>query len=114
SFFQSSRNFKTRSQKYPFLAPDRWRSYGRVYRATMPGHLSAPAAWTDGPTTLEILIRDGQMSIRQDAVVLGTSQLSESLDGLTRQAGSLAEMKWGSGIYGPHGGVSLTGRLLSP
>ena len=42
--------------KYPFLSPDKWKSYGKVYRATMPGHLSSTTRWTDGPTTLEFVV----------------------------------------------------------
>ena len=65
--------------KYPFLTPDKWRSYGKVYRATMPGHLSASTKWTDGPTKLEFIIREREMSIRQDGDLLATSPLTGSL-----------------------------------
>ena len=26
------------AEQFPFLAPDKWKSYGSVYRMTMPGH----------------------------------------------------------------------------
>ena len=35
------------AQKFPFLAPDNWESYGKVYRVTMPGHLGAATHWTE-------------------------------------------------------------------
>lgn len=105
--------FEWNPEKYPFLAPDKWKSYGKVYRATMPGHLSASTKWTEGPTKLEFVIREGEMSIRQDGVVLTTSRLTGSLAERVSKVGSLT-VKWGSGIYGPHRCVSLRGALAKP
>jgi hypothetical protein len=101
-------------EQYPFLAPDRWKSYGKVYRTTMPGHLSASTNWTDGPTTLEFTIQQRQMSIRQDGVLLATSPLTRSLAEQTVNEGSLKNVEWGSGVYGPHGCVSLKGAISNP
>ena len=101
--------FEWEPEKYLFLAPDKWKSYGKVYRATMPGHLSASTKWTDSPTKLEFIIREREMSIRQDGVLLATSPLTGSLAEQTGKAGSLKDVKWGSGIYGPHRCVSLEG-----
>jgi hypothetical protein len=100
--------------RYPFLAPDKWKSYGKVYRATMPGHLSASTKWSDGPTRLEFVIREREISIHQDGVLLATSPLTGTLAAQTRKAGSFKNIKWGSGIYGPHGGVSLKGVIANP
>lgn len=100
--------------RYPFLEPDRWKSYGRVYRVTMPGHLSAPIRWTAGPTTLEFLIDDRQISIRQDGRVLGNSPLTGSLARLAGKAKRLEKVDWGTGIFGPHRCVSLHGEVIAP
>lgn len=97
--------------RYPFLAPDRWKSYGKVYRLTIPGHLSASTRWTDGPTTLEFTIDDRQIAIRQDGHVLATGQLSRSLASLASKATKLANVTWGSGIFGSHGCKSLKGAV---
>ena len=100
--------------RYPFLAPEKWKSYGKVYRATMPGHLSAPTRWTNGPTKLEFTIREREISIRQDGALLASSSLTGSVAEQTRKAGSLTDVKWGSGIYGPSEGVSLKGVITNP
>ncbi len=98
-------------ERYPFLAPDKWKSYGKVYRATMPGHLSAPTQWTDGPTKLEFIIDDRQMVIRQDGTDLATSPLTKSLARQVSNAGTLTNLTWGSGTYGPGSCVSLKGAV---
>ena len=106
--------FQWDPEKYPFLTPDKWQSYGMVYRATIPGHLSASTKWTDGPTKLEFIIGGREMSIHQDGVLLATTPLTGSLAELTRKAGSLTDVRWGSGIYGPQRDVSLKGAITSP
>ena len=106
--------YEWKPDKYSFLTPDKWKSYGKVYRATMPGHLSASTKWTEGPTSLEFLIGDGKMSIRQDNVVLATSPLTGRLAARIGKAGSLKDIKWGSGIYGPHRCVSIRGVISKP
>ena len=98
-------------KKYPFLAPEKWKSYGMVYRATMSGHLSASTRWTDGPTRLEFVIREREMAILQDGVLLAKRPLSGSLGELGSKAKSLANVRWGAGIYGPHRCVSLEGTV---
>lgn len=106
--------YEWKPAKYPFLASDKWKSYGKVYRATMPGHLSASAKWTNGPTTLKFTIRDGRMSIHQDGAVLGTTRLTGSLADKVGKFGKLTDIKWGTGIHGSHACVSLTGAVSGP
>ena len=101
--------FEWDAEKHPFLAPDKWTSYGKVYRANMPGHLSASTKWTDGPTKLEFVIGERKMSIWQDGVLLATSSLIGALAEQTDKAGSLNDVTWGSGIYGPSGCAALEG-----
>ena len=102
---------KWKPQEFPFLAPEKWKSYGKVYRVTMPGHLAAATAWTDGPTTIEFIIRGPEVVIRQD----GQRRASTTLTGaLAEQLNKLKELKnvtWGDGIYGRFGGVSIEGNI---
>jgi hypothetical protein len=98
-------------EQNPFLAPDKWKSYGTVYRLTMPGHLSATTKWTDGPTTLEFTIRDASIKILQDGHPLATATVTGPL---AEQLGSLKKLKpvkWGTSIYGKYGGKSIQGTL---
>ena len=106
--------FEWDPEPYPFLGPDKWKSYGNVYRATMTGHLTAATKWTDGPTTLEFTIRRGEMSIRQDGVLLATGSLTGSLAELTTKAHQFEDVNWGSGIYGPSRCDALEGDVDVP
>jgi len=67
------------ANKFPFLAPEKWKSYGSVYRLTMPGHLGAAIKWTDGPTKLEFTIRGSKVSIAQDGEKLAAVTLTGPL-----------------------------------
>ena len=97
--------------KFPFLAPNKWRSYGAVYRLTAAGHLGAPLRWTEGPTTIEFTIRGAQFSISQDGRLLAETsvagELAEQLAGLQ----GIAKPRWGEGIYGPFGGAAIQGAI---
>lgn len=100
-------------ERYPFLAPDRWKSYGAVYRVTTPGHLGAATAWTDGPTTFELSIQGRRMTIAQDGERLATADvagpLGDKLPGLAR----LKPIRWGDGLYGRFSGVTLEGDVAA-
>ena len=101
-------------KKYPFLAPEKWKSYGNVYRATMSGHLAAPTRWTDSPTMIEFIIHGSEIVIQQDGKRLATTTLTGSLE---KQVGNVTAMKnvnWGDGIYGPFGGKSISGTISRP
>lgn len=93
----------------PFLAPEKWKSYGAVYRVAMPGHLGAATAWTDGPTTLALTIRGNRMSIAQDGKPLATTTVTDRLGDMLRGLGKLKPVRWGEGIYGRFNGVALKG-----
>ena len=101
-------------QPYPFLAPEKWKSYGNVYRATIPGHLAAPTRWTNGATKIEFRIDASQMQIIQDGEPIGSTTISSSfaqrLKGLTQ----LKKVNWGDGIYGRFGGRSIEGTINTP
>ena len=95
--------------KFPFLAHDRWKSYGSVYRLTMPGHLSATTKWTDGPTTFEFVISENELSISQDGQQIAVTKVTETLTKHVESVTDLTDVKWGQGIYGAFGGDTIKG-----
>jgi hypothetical protein len=103
--------FKWDPKPYPFLAPEKWKSYGKVYRATIPGHLAATTKWTDGATKLEFIIHGRELAIHQDGEPLATATLNGPLAAQLDKVKSLEKTQWGNGIYGRFGGTSLKGTL---
>ena len=98
-------------EQNPFLAPDKWKSYGTVYRLTMPGHLSATTNWTDGPTTLEFTIHGSTIEIKQDGQPLATATITGPLAEQLRSLSKLKPAKWGTGIYGKFRGQAINGSV---
>ena len=98
-----------RADEFPFLAPEKWKSYGKVYRLTMPGQLSASAKWTDGLTHLEFTLAGNQMAIHQDGTLLGETALGEVLADKIAAAAEFKDVRWGQGLFGLHGCESLKG-----
>ncbi len=102
------------AEKFPFLAPDKWKSYGTVYRMTMPGHLGAVTKWTEGPTQLQFTIRGAEITIAQDgeklAGVTVAGRIGEQLEALA----GLESIRWGTGIYGPFAGPTIEGAVNTP
>jgi len=97
------------AKKYPFLAPDKWKSYGTVHRMTMPGHLGATTKWTDGPTVVEFTIRGSEITIAQDGKRLASTTLTGPLAEQLRAVSGLKNVKWGDGIYGRFSGKAIDG-----
>ena len=103
--------FKWEPEKFPFLAPNKWKSYGKVYQLTMAGHLSAPTKWTEGPTTIEFMLNGSELAVLQDGKRLASTQLTGSLAQDLGKIKSFKNIKWGKGIYGPFGGTSMKGKI---
>jgi len=99
--------------KFPFLAPEKWRSYGTVYRLTTPGHLGASTIWTAGPTTFELTLRDKSMSISQDGQKLAETTVTGPLAERLQTVSQLKPVRWGDGIYGRFSGPRLDGMVRS-
>jgi hypothetical protein len=97
------------AEQFPFLAPDKWKSYGAVHRLTMPGHLSASTTWTTGPTTFEFTLRGAVLAISQDGTLLAETSVPSPLAERLRQVTGLAEVRWGEGIHGTFSGPALQG-----
>lgn len=99
-------------EKFSFLAPDKWKSYGSVYRISMPGHLGAVTKWTDGTTTLQFSIVGNVVTISQDGAEIAsttiTGDLASQLGGVT----GLRDPKWGEGIYGKFAGPAVSGKIV--
>ncbi len=87
----------------PWLAPEKWKSYGKIYRVTAHGHLSVIAKWTDGPTTFEFSFDNDRMVIAQDGEKTGEAEIPK------QWKTSLESLKvvTGDGLYGPFRGRSL-------
>ena len=102
---------KWKPEAFPFLAPEKWKAYGKVYRVTMPGHLAASTKWTDGPTTIEFIIRGLEVAIQQDGKPLATTTLTGALAEQLGKVAGLKNVKWGQGIYGRFGGTSIKGKI---
>ncbi len=99
--------------KFPFLVPEKWKSYGSVYRLTTPGHLGASTAWTAGPTTFELTLRGKSMSISQDGQKLAETVVTGPLAERLRAVSQLKPIRWGEGIYGRFTGPKLDGIVRS-
>lgn len=94
-------------EKFPFLTPDLWKSYGAVYRVTIPGHLSGSLRWTDGPTTLIFELQQDKLTIWQDGSAIASQGVDGALADLLRMPPRLEAVSWGRGVYGDYGGRSL-------
>jgi hypothetical protein len=88
------------AEAHAFLAPDKWQSYGRVYRLSAPGHLSVPTRWTDGPTGLTFTIDAEQLVVEQDGEILGRQDLAGD-DSRKWSSLSFRDIVWGRGLFGP-------------
>ncbi|MSR60813.1 MAG: hypothetical protein EXS05_24760 [Planctomycetaceae bacterium] len=100
-------------ERYPFLAEDKWKSYGSVSRLTLPGHLGANTAWTAGPTTFQLTIRNKTMSISEDGKQLAETVVTGPLAERLRSVSQLKPVRWGEGIYGRFTGPKLDGSVKS-
>ena len=104
---------KWEPDKYPFLAPEKWKSYGAVHQLSAPGHLGAVTKWTSGPTTLEFTVGKDEIRITQDGQTLASAPLTETLQEQINSAGISPDVNWGDGIYGQFSGPAISGRVTS-
>ncbi|MCK5805525.1 MAG: hypothetical protein KAI66_22020 [Lentisphaeria bacterium] len=93
----------------PFLAPDKWKSYGTVHRMVMPGQLSAVTKWTNRPIQIEFVVNGAEITIVQDGKQLAQTTLSGALGESLKTMTKLDKISWGSGIYGPFNGLTIKG-----
>ncbi|MFH1743810.1 MAG: hypothetical protein ABIH23_32800 [bacterium] len=97
--------------KFDFIASDKWKEYGAVIQLDIPGHLSAPLAWTEGLTELRFIVSDSDMRIEQDGHVIARTELGNSLSKVSASAAEFGDVVWGHGIYGAFSGSALHGEI---
>ncbi len=95
--------------KFPFLAPEKWKSYGAVHQLTMSGHLGAAVKWSDGPTEIEFIINNDEVSISQDGKVIAETTITGPIAKQLNKTSKLVKIKWGEGIYGQFNGDTIEG-----
>lgn len=98
-------------KRAPFLAPEKWKSYGSVFRLSMPGHASGVAKWTDGPTRFEFRITGDSMTIRQDGRQIAQAKAAGSPCDKTFETDKIT---WGKGLYGPFRGQLIQTGMIRP
>lgn len=82
---------------FTFLTPEVLREYGQVLRLRMPGHLTGPVKWTQGPTRFRFLIRQGRLHLFQDGHEIAATAIPPSFVAGLRGA----HITWGKGVFGP-------------
>lgn len=93
----SNKNGAAYGERLAFLGGGLDDEYGAVHRLYLPGHLSAPAAWTGGKTVFELVATPGSLTLSQDGRVLGVTALPPgSMEGFT-----IDRVRWAEGVYGP-------------
>ncbi|MEC7567248.1 MAG: hypothetical protein VX738_16320 [Planctomycetota bacterium] len=97
--------------KFPFLAPSKWKSYGNVYQLTTPGNLAASVRWTTGPTTLAFSLKANVLAIHQDGVLLSRSAITGKMREQLKAIRIPKNIPWGTGIYGRYGGQTIRGQV---
>lgn len=90
-------------EKFTFLAGDKGREYGMIYRHRRPGAVSVPFRWKPEPTTFEFVWNAREIRILQDGDLLGSIPWPTGL-GVPKPPASIIR---GKGIFGPTGGMIL-------
>jgi hypothetical protein len=98
--------------RFPFLAPSKWKSYGKVYQLTTPGNLAASTKWTAGPTTLTFTLKANELSIHQDGLLLTRSLVTGKMRDQLQTMRISESVQWGTGVYGRYGGKTIVGRIV--
>jgi hypothetical protein len=86
--------------KFDFLAGDKWREYGAVYRHRRPGCLAVPFRWTKGPTTFDFRWDADRLRIEQDGQPLGETAWPAPAEPLAAPA----RLETGMGVFGRFAG----------
>jgi hypothetical protein len=85
-----------RDPNLAFLTDEVYAQYGRIWRYTLPGHLSAPVRYTPAATRLTCELLPDRLRVLQDGTLRGEATLDPRLlEGLKPAA-----ITWGRGLYG--------------
>lgn len=95
------------NQRPPFLTDDAYAEYGKVYRITVPGVISAPIEWKNGPTTLKFTINKNRMTMEQDGKLLAECAAPADARAFSDR------MVWSKGLFGAMTGT-LKNKTTSP
>lgn len=86
--------------KFEFVANGKWKEYGDVTRVHVPGHLSAPAEWTEGSTQFSIELGETEARVFQEGRLLGTIPYEGALADLPTSLEAPINFEWGRGAFG--------------
>ncbi len=100
------------ADQFPFLADDKWKSYGSVYRLKIPGHLGASTEWTSGSSSFELTLKNDEIAISQDGRQLASTTVTGVLAEHLKRPLKLKKIRWGEGIYGKFNGRRIEGRIV--
>lgn len=98
-----------RDARFKFITDDVYEEYGRVWKHTLPGHLSAPVVYKTGGTELQCVLHRDKLVVLQDGVVRGEVALDPALVADLKPA----KVTWGRGLYG-RTALKLTNRKTTP
>lgn len=82
-----------------FMTDEAFAEYGKVYRLKVPGVISAPMEWKDGPTTLKFTVGRDRMRIEQDGKLLAETAAPARAPDLS------GKIVWSEGLFGALGGT---------
>lgn len=94
-----------------FLNEEQLAEYGAVYGLRMPGCISAPIYWSEGPTILEFIVTRERIAILQHGMELASAPIAPALARALAQSGGVANLRSGTGVFGPYGGRSVEARV---
>ncbi|MBM3957129.1 MAG: hypothetical protein FJ313_03665, partial [Gemmatimonadetes bacterium] len=98
-----------RDPSLTFLTDEVHEQYGRLWRYTLPGHLSAPIRYVPRPTRIRCELRPDRLRVLQDGALRGEATFDPKLlEGLKPAA-----ITWGQGLHGPTT-CRLTRKDVSP
>jgi len=86
--------------KFAFLSDGKHLEYGAVHRFRAPGCLAVPLTWKDGPTRLDFVLNEHSIEVRQDGIVIGSSEWTDDCPSILQEP----SISLGSGTYGPFRG----------
>ncbi|GAH49893.1 unnamed protein product, partial [marine sediment metagenome] len=64
-----------RDPRMPFLTDEVYEEYGRIWRYTLPGHLSAPIAYKSGGTELQCVLKRDRLQVLQDGKLVSETAM---------------------------------------
>ncbi|NSW56230.1 MAG: hypothetical protein HPY44_09460 [Armatimonadetes bacterium] len=105
----SAKGPSRRDPNLAFLTDDVYAEYGRVWRCTRPGHLSARVSWKPGPTVLQCVLLRDRLRVLQDGEIIGEALIDPAL----LEQLQPASIAWATGLYGDFGAL-LVDRVAWP